>query len=255
LKRALSLLRSALHYRKAAFAKGLQAAGYKVVDRLPDPGPGDVVVIWNRYQGYDEQARHFERNGGRVVVVENGYLGKDWLGAQWFAMALGHHAGAGQWPEGGPERWDALGVDLRPWRHVNGSVAETLILGQRGIGEPGIASPVGWAEKTRKLVGGRIRPHPDTDARAVPLEQDLALAGSVVTWASGAALRALVEGVPVWYEMPQWIGAGAAKPLAEFGSEPKRSDAARLACFRRLIWAQWRLSEVESGEAFTRLLA
>jgi hypothetical protein len=42
--------------------------------------------------------------------------------------------------------------------------------------------------------------------------------------------------------MPQWIG------------EQDNTDAGRLAMFQRLAWAQWRLSEIESGFAFRWLL-
>ena len=72
---------------------------------------------------------------------------------------------------------------------------------------------------------------------SIPLADDLTGTGSVVTWNSGAALKALKLGVAVWYEFPQWIGARAARPLAEWGAEPKRDDADRLAMFRRLAWA------------------
>ena len=249
--RALCLLRDALVYRKDAFRRGLKMACYELVDQIDKPKRDDLLVIWNRYGGYDEQAQRFERAGARVVVVENGYLGKDWLNGSWYAMALGHHAGAGTCVDGGPYRWDSLGIDLMPWRHVNDG--EVVIIGQRGIGEPGIASPVGWAEKTKRKIGGRIRVHPGNKEHPIPLEQDLAKASAVVTWASSAALWPLIWGIPVWYEMPQWIGAKACRPLSEW-PEPKRSDKDRLAMFRRLAWAQWRLTEIEDGTAFRHLL-
>lgn len=253
MSRALCLLRDAICYRKDAFKRGLKMAGYEVVERIDRPQSDDVLVVWNRYSGFDEQAKRFESAGARVVVVENGYLGKDWLGGNWYAMALGHHAGAGTWVDGGPERWDALGVDLSPWR----TGREVVVLAQRGIGEAGIASPDRWAERTRAKIGvGRIRGHPDVKGTPpIALEDDLRDAACVVTWASSAALRALMLGVPVWYGMERWIGAPASRHLTHFGGEPMRDDAARLAMFRRLIWAQWQLTEIESGEAFRHLLA
>ena len=250
--RALCLIRSAPVYRHQSFCRGLQAAGYELVARLDRPTPDDVLVIWNRYGSWDEQAKRFEAAGARVVVVENGYLGKDWLGGTWFSMALGHHAGAGRWVYGGSHRWDALGVDLGPMR-TGGK--EIVILGQRGIGEPGIASPDRWAEQTRAKVGGRIRPHPDVRGVAqVPLADDLRRASAVVTWASSAALRALLLGIPVYYEMPKWIGGTAACPLAKWPASAWQNSGDRLEMFRRLAWAQWRLTEIESGVAFGHLL-
>jgi hypothetical protein len=74
------------------------------------------------------------------------------------------------------------------------------------------------------------------------VEADLANAAKVVTWGSGAAIQALLMGIPVISEMPGWIG------------EQDNTDAGRLAMFRRLAWAQWRHEEIGSGEAFHWLL-
>jgi hypothetical protein len=250
LKRAQNLLRESLHYRSEAFASGLQAAGFSVVKLIADPTPEDLLLTWNRYSRFDVEACRFEAAGARVVVVENGYLSKSWRGGNWFSMALGHHAGAGTWNVGGPERWDAIGAEIAPWR----TEGETVILGQRAIGERGIASPDGWAESVQRRIGGRIRQHPGKYQPAVSLEQDLRTAGQVVTWASSAALLALIAGVPVWYGFDRWIGAQAGLPLALYGAEPKRSDADRLAMFRRLAWAMWTLEEIRDGRAFDHLL-
>ena len=251
--RAVCLLRETPHYRRDAFCNGLAAVGFKVVPHIQQPEPDDVLVLWNRYGGYAEHAGKFERVGARVLVTENGYLGKDWRGGHWYSLAIGHHAGAGKWNEGGPERWDSWGVDLMRWREGG---RETLILGQRGIGEDGIASPDGWAEQTQRRIGGRIRPHPGKEPPAVSLQSDLWKAREVVTWHSGAALLALMAGVPVWYGFEGWIGALAGLPVEQFGKTPaKRDDADRLAMFRRLAWAMWTVDEIESGEAISLLLA
>ena len=251
--RAVSLLRDSQHYRADAFANGLRLNGFEVVEHLPDPGPSDLLLVWNRHGGNNHTAKRFEAAGARVLVAENGYLGKAWRDGKWFALALGHHCGAGTWPDGGPQRWDALGVELEPWRE-NGT--HTLVLEQRGIGEPGIASPPGWADQMAIKLDCRVRRHPGAGPVRVTLRDDIAHVTQVVTWSSGAALLALLMGVPVFYAFPRWIGAPAARPLFELGHQPPlRDDAARLAMFRRLAWAQWTLSEIESGEAFARLLA
>jgi len=251
--RAVCLIREALQYRRDSFCLGLRNAGYDLVPNLQKPGFDDVLVVWQRYGYFDEMARFFEGHGARVVVCENGYLGKLWLDDEWFAMAIGHHAGAGQWPAGDDARWDRLKIELAPWRTAG---SETVILGQRGIGEKNIASPDHWAENMRlKLRTGRVRHHPGNRNLQIPLERDLQNAQSVVTWASSAALRALMLGIPVWYDFKQWIGAKAATHVCEFGTKPPlRDDALRLQMFRRLIWAQWRIGEIRSGSAFKALL-
>lgn len=249
MRRALNLLRQSIHYRRVAFDEGLTRIGFRMVSSLPDPEPGDLLLIWNRYAGFNELAGHFERCGAKVLVTENGPMGKDWRGREWFSLALGHHAGAGSWIDAGPERWDSWGIELKPWQ--TGERLH-LILGQRGIGEPGIASPDLWAEVTQKRIGGRIRRHPGLD-HATSLEDELIGTGSVVTWNSGAALKALKLGVAVWYEFPQWIGTQAARPLSEWGAEPKRDDADRLAMFRRMAWSMFTLDEIRTGEPIARL--
>lgn len=257
MKRAVCLIREPLIYRRAAFIAGLRAAGYMAVDRIDKPDAGDLLVTWNRYGHGHETAQQFERAGARVIVVENGYLGKSWLGDRWFAAALGQHNGAGTWPIGGPERWDALNVTLYPWRSGG---KERIILAQRGIGSSDVRSPDGWAERARAKYGGRIRAHPGKEIAKVSLDEDLMNAASVITWGSSAALRALILGVPVWYEYPRWIGAIAGRPISEFFgpgktlASVKRSDTDRTAMFRRLIWAMWRAREVEDGTMFRALL-
>lgn len=246
--RALCLIREQPHYRHHAFMRGLKAAGYNTVGTLPDPKKGDVLVIWNRYGGFDEMARQFERAGATVIVAENGYLGVDFNGKRWYALAKTHHNGAGLWNVGGPERWDSLGVDIKPYREGG---SEVVILPQRGIGPEGVAMPPHWLDKVKEQ--GRVRPHPGMN-KCVPLEDDLKDAKAVITWGSGAALKALLLGIPVFYAMRGWIGAGGATKLelANF-TEPQRPE--RLAMFRRLAWAMWTVEEIESGEAFKWLLS
>ena len=76
----------------------------------------------------------------------------------------------------------------------------------------------------------------------MPLADDLKQCGKVVTWGSGAAIQALMMGIPVISEMPDWIG------------KQDNTEAGRLDMLRRLAWAQWRLPEIASGEPFVRLL-
>jgi hypothetical protein len=252
--RALCLIRDALVYRRAAFVSGLQAAGYAIATTLPNPDASDVLVIWNRYGDNETQATRFERAGARVLVIENGYLGKSWLGDRWFAMAVGQHAGGGKWNVGGNERWDSLNVPLAPWR-TGGT--ETVILAQRGIGSQEVKSPDNWAQSVQKRIGGRVRAHPGKKEPEIPLEQDLFNASCVVTWASTAAFQALMLGIPVWYDYPKWIGAIAAYPLLSYGEQgygPRRDDEDRVQMFRNLMWAMWRASEIEDGTAFRHLL-
>lgn len=222
-----------------AFARGLRLNGYKVISGITTtPGPQDILVTWNRIGVGASAARAFEAAGRPVLVAENASWGNEFAGQRWYHLARNRHNTAGMFPVGGPERWDALGVELAPWR----TKGETVILAQRGIGSPPTRMPQGWPQQAQARHGGRIRIHPGTRP-AKALQDDLATAGRVVTWGSGAALQALRMGVTVVSEMPDWIG------------EQDNTDAGRLAMFRRLAWAQWRLAEIASGEAFKWLLS
>lgn len=243
MKRALCLIRPQLVYRREAFCSGLKAVGYKLVDSLPKPEPDDLLIIWNRYGMFHETANRFERVGARVIVAENGYVKR----GEFYALARSHHSGAGEWAVGGPERWDSFGIELQPWKEG----CDLIILGQRGIGESGIAAPKSWAESVRQRYGGKVRSHPGNGVHPVPLDRDLRNAFAVATWHSAAAFEALILGVPVFCDFPRWIGMSAATPLSEY---PKLRTVDRLQMFRRLAWAQWRLDEIRSGEAFRWLL-
>jgi hypothetical protein len=227
-------LRHADSDRARAFTKGLQRVGYEVVHGITaSPADTDLMCSWNRIGRADHAANIFESRGLPVLIAENAAWGNLYCGKSWLTLARGFHNTAGQFPIGSPERWDALGVDLAPWR----TEGETVILPQRGIGPAQVAMPRGWPYGIK----GRIRQHPG-QRQAKDLKEDLANAGKVITWGSGAAVKALMWGIPVESHMPGWIAA------------QDNTDAGRIEMFRRLAWAQRTLEEIESGEAFTWLL-
>ena len=201
------------------------------------PQAGDILITWNRVGIGHESAKLFERHGLRVLVTENATWGNEFAGGRWHTLARGWHNTAGAFPVGDPARWDSLGITLPEWR----TGGETVILPQRGIGTAPVAMPRRWLDSAQKRHSGRVRAHPGV-RDCVPIETDLADCSHVVTWGSGAAIKALLMGIKVTSEMPKWIG------------EQDNTDVGRLAMFRRLAWAQWRLSEIESGEAFARLI-
>lgn len=249
-KIAYVAIKPTLHYRRECFESGLKRCGFKIrsSNTFRQGRPGDVLVLWNRMGDGHRLGLDMEKAGGTVLVAENGYLAEQ-QPARHLALAIGYHNGAGKWPFNGPERWDGWNIDLKPWRQPGG---ETVILPQRGIGSPKVAMPHGWAQKMKAL--GRVRQHPGNKQFKFGLEQDLRKASEVITWGSGAAIRALTWGIPVFHAFPRWIGAQAARPLADRAQGPKTDDEARLAMFRRLAWAQYSMQEIESGMAFDTLL-
>lgn len=224
-----------LRYEKQPlFGEGLKRLGYEVLPGLTmSPRDGDALITWNRIHAGDAAARVFTERGLTVIVAENATWGNEFCGERWYTLSRDYHNVASGFPIGGHERFDRLGVELEPWR----TDGETVVLPSRGIGPVCHRQPHGWTAQQK----GRVRVHPG-QRQCVPLRDDLANAAKVVTWGSGAAVKALMWGVKVESHMPGWIGA------------QDNTDAGRLRMFRALAWAQARLSEIGSGEAFGRLL-
>lgn len=248
---AVCLVRNQPPYPHSQFSEGLRAVGLQVSDNVGHlPRPGDVLLLWNRNGFRHQLAAAWERAGAKVIVAENGWIGRDKV----YALCLGHHNGAGSWRVGETDRWPQMGVELKPWRETGDRI---VVLASRGIGEPGVAQPRDWPRqvmadlkrRTRRPVV--LREHPG-DSRAV-IDDAIAGAHAVVTWASGAAVKAIAAGIPAFHALPTWIGASAARPLAHDLEDPLLGD--RLPMFRRLAWAQWGASEISSGEALRCLLS
>lgn len=256
--RAYCLIRKDPHYRRDAFLAGLARAGYTVSTNFPERGaPGDALVIWNRYGVYESAAERFEREGGAVLVAENGYIGKDENGHQLYALAKRGHNGSGKWPNGGPQRFERLDIALKPWRHGGDHI---LICGQRGIGSRSMASPMEWhnsvARRLREVTKRRIviRLHPEDQnlrgAKQPPLEEQWRSAWAVVVWSSCSGVKALIDGLPVIYDAPHWICASAAGRVPSIENPPMLD---REAALQRMAWAQWTVAEIASGEPFSML--
>lgn len=253
---AICAIRLLPHYRRGAFVAGLKAAGYALCTNAYDLKiqPTDLYVCWNRYGNFADEATAWEKRGGLVLVVENGYCCKDDQGRQFYAIAANGHNGSGRWPEPQHDRLSKLNIEFAPWRTEGNHI---LICGARGIGPPGIAQPAGWelltAQRLKKLTKRpiRIRPHPGNNAPKIPLADDLKDCWAVVTWASNCATEALIAGIPVHYCGPFIATAGAATPGIESIEDPPTVD--RLETFQRLAWMQWSVDEIQSGEPFERL--
>lgn len=248
MKTANILLHHSPYYRVHVFSEGLKKHGYRIIqDRNATPSTNDLLLLWNRNPPHELIAKKYENCNAKVLITENGFLGKS------KALALNHHSGAGTWHVGNEDRWKALAIELKPWRKKGDHI---LVLPQRSIGELGVAMPRNWEmsilpklkEATERPI--RVRKHPGKNAN-IPIEQDLDNAWAVVTWASGAGIKAICNGIPVFHQLSKWIGAQAATTTLDI-ENPWMGD--RLPMLKRLAWAQWSWQEIESGEAFKCLL-
>ena len=224
------------YYRLDAITQGMNRLGFEIVPHAR-PAPGNVLVLWNRKAGRDDtDATAMEAAGGKVLVIENGYLQK--VDKTMYAVSLSEHHTGG--PVGDTDRFGPLGFELR--HQEAAPFGFVLVCGQRGIGSPTMASPPQWAEKhaeslRRRGLTARVRPHPGNRAPSVPLKADLMGAGACHVWSSNAGVLARVLGYPVTSWAPHWICEGP-----------------REAAMQRMAWSQWSVPELATGEPFARLL-
>ncbi len=273
-------------YPSEQFAAGVRASGDDFAFDIGPPGPGDVCVTWNNYGARGRQGQYFKAEGGRHMVLENGYFpwGNTATGGRerhyvvsWDGYnGLGDDLSAG---ETDPARWEKLGLPILDW-HYGGR--HILILGQRGGSYMAQSMPLSWpteivhrlSEKTLRPI--HYRPHPEkarnpfskdsSDGDAARLRRDSAVkvldptqalaeqlyeCHAAIAFCSAAALEALRLGVPCFYCGPAHIAA----PLMLAGIDeietPTYPDS-RERFFHQLAWAQWSAAELADGTAWRR---
>lgn len=257
-------------------AGGAQRLGLRIRCEQPHASQvrrTDICVVWNRIARMEPTARAAALAQAPLIVMENAYLAPGTDGP-WAAMALDWHNGAGRWWVGdGVARLRRLGVDPDSIPEPAApSLQNVLICDQRGIGREPMASPLGWGHETAariRVLGGAaiLRPHPRLPRaadRATPsLQEQIARASSLVTWASSAAVPALLAGRHVAYAAPATAWATAAAPWKAGAPKGPRAGCAlgprvsweqRVRGLAEMAWAQASAAEIASGEALARLL-
>lgn len=263
---AFVLIRDKPHYRSESFIVGLRRAGYNArlvtgVTRKMFKSTKDILVIWNAYGRYGEARSIADAVGCRTFVAENGYLGADKHGRQFYALAEHGHTGSGRWRVGGRSRVDLLfslqGKVLKEWRAEGKHI---LVCGQRGIGEPDMRSPYNWESIVQKTIQKTtkrpimMRPHPgrhkDLEGTLPDFLKD---AWACVVWSSNCTTDALLAGIPTFYAAPHIVHQGGALPLKGANLDaPSFGD--RTTSFNNMAWAQWSVREIEAGTPWKLLL-
>lgn len=217
-----------------------------------------VVACW----GWRIGAR-LRALGKRVLVMERGYLGDrfSWTSLGW--NGLNGRATFHARDDGGERFRRHFGGLLRPWR----SGGEYVLLIQQVAGDASLAGQdLGpWYRATARKAAEafglpvRFRMHPEALKRgagrlpapagttliAGELAENLARAAVVITWNSNAGVDAAMAGRPVIaFDAGSMAWPVAGHELAPPPTPDREPWGARLA------WAQWRLDEIESGEAW-----
>lgn len=260
----------------AAIERGCLALGHQVTWRDHNSyskGQQEAmfdVVIMDGIRGRLKACYEDYRKAGKVVLVQD----------------LGFIRGSGQYQFGHglnwlpkdapPDRWDRLGVELKP-RHRG----EYIVLcgqkpgdGSHGMDEDGVNK---WAARMVHEIRGHTRrpiiwrPHPKHanapqlgDRTDIPtgyegsrsnIEDALYWAFAVVTYNSTSGTDALIHGVPVFCdESAQYAHIGNTR-LKALADPYFPDDETRLKHFHRVAYAQWTEEELSDGTALEYLLA
>lgn len=234
-------------------AEGLRQHGILATLMMDDADPiGDFVVTWGEKRKYDLPQLVLE--AGYINGCSGDYVSNRlrFVSAGWNGM---HGRADCSHPEHPPsDRWNALGIEVQPWRDIGEYV---LICDQH----PGdiAAPPEGWWQPVAEQFRERViyRPHPivaNEDMRS--LAEALEDAKYCVTWSSTAAVEAVIAGVPTWALDEGSIAYGVCRneiAMYDAGEDAYRPD--RTEWLHRLAYRQWRHSELESGEAWEYLKA
>lgn len=252
----------------AAFAEG---AGAKCIGGWKW-APDDVAVVfgvrkerqpvsWPR----GEIIRKQEKHGGRVIVLETGYVDRGDGPNNYYAAGWDGLNGRADFRNvgSGPERWELLGRPLRPWREGGDLI---VVCGQ----VPWDAAcqhhdHLGWCQATvARLARGVypvvFRPHPlapgvnygvRCEISTRPLEEDLAEARCVVTFNSNCAVDAVIAGVPaISMDVGSMAYAVTGHDL-DYVNNITTYD--RTAWANSLAYTQWTIEEMRRGLSWGHL--
>lgn len=157
------------------------------------------------------------------------------------------------WPRLAPERLEALGVEIAPWResgdHVLVCPPDAAFA--RLFGFDAAAWTAHVTAALRALTPRPLRVRPRDQANLAPLADDLADAWCLVTYVSNAAVEALSAGVPAIVTGPCAARPLAATDLRAVLDPPRPSGRRRWA--EVLAANQWTLDEISAGAAWRAL--
>lgn len=253
-----------------AFAEGVEACGDEVfLSPVEKYQPCDVAAVFGIYKKQVPASiprgriiqTHMEA-GKRVVIIDSGYVRRD----RYFMVGFDGLNGRADFRNRGmyPDRWDKLGVDLKPWRETG----EHIVLCGQIPWDASVqhTDHLGWCRQTaaalEKLTKRRVvfRPHPlagsvqynvraETSTRT--LAEDLENAWAVVTFNSNAGVDAAIAGIPVFVADVGAMALPVANTILDAVGRPKTPERAEWAA--SLAYAQWEISELKSGGCWKHL--
>lgn len=248
-----------------AFSCGIGDGNSVLLKNYRDYEPADLSVMFGMFK--KDVPISFPRKkifeGGPCVVIDSGYIRRGEEKDSYYAVGLNGLNGRADFKNQGmpPDRWKALGVDMKPWREGK----TVLVCGQ----VPWDASVqniniIGWCQEVvnelRRHTDRRIvfRPHPrakvsveGAENSARSLEEDLAEAHACVTWNSNAGVDAALAGVPVFAFDAGSMVLRLANHHLECIENPMTPD--RTGWANDIAYAQWTPTEIAEGKCWRHL--
>ena len=246
----------------------------KRVDHIRDYRPSDVAVIFGSYKRVIPASwprgvvlRAQRERGRKTVIIDSGYVRRGDDTASYYSVGINGLNGRANFRNDTMpgDRWEALGVDLKPWRHdgrhilvcgqvpwdaavqhvdINAWCAEAVAQIKRQTNTPIIYRP-------HPKALGASPPIPGTAFSEAALQSDLVNCQAVITFNSNAAVDALIDGVPVF----AFDRGSMAHPIAN----ENWLDLTNPICPGRSQWAadlaycQWTQNEMENGRTWAHL--
>ena len=184
------------------------------------------------------------------LVLEAGYIngsGDDYVENRLRFISAGWnglHGEALDFPRDAPsDRWDALGLELEPWKTGPGEV----LICEQVPGDACAPEPEEWRRivaHTRVGAGVTVvRRHPLVQAGQPSLASQLWTARRMVTFASTAAVEAVIAGVPTVTYSPLSI----ARDVTAHAVQNADYCGPREQWAYNLAYRQWTLAEIEGG--------
>lgn len=250
-----------------AVVEGLKICGERVrlVEEHEPRNAAAVAVMfgWGKLR-HREILRAQTSIGGKTLVVNFGSLKRS---NGFYTVGWNGLNGRGEYfnENSPPDRWENLGIELRPWNQRGNNV---IISGQVPTdGSVALVDILQWCEEqaisvrcwtNRPLV---FRPHPL--ARHVPFEipgairserslsEDLEDAWAVVTYNSTSSSMAVIEGIPVFTADRGSMAWEVSNHDLKKIEAPVLLDRTQWAY--NLAYTQWSLSEMKAGLAWDHL--
>lgn len=230
-----------------AFAKG---SGWPIVP--PAPLREGDVFMYGCLRGLKPTLDQARAEGRTWYYADNGYFRPGKAGYFRITRDALQHDGAGN---ALPERWERLGLEIKPWRKDGSHVLvcpPDEIYGQLwGLDHRKWLQDVLttlYSSTNRKVV---VRDRSKARSATEPFAAALRGAWALVTCASNAAVEALLAGVPVFCTRPCAAYKMGKADVAEIEDPAMLADRERWA--RVLAANQWSVAEMRDGTCWREL--